>query len=197
MGGALIKNKLFGFLGYQYVHNSDQEIGLGRVTVPVGFTEAACGADRTSPQFQNCLVNIVNNEFVSDECNCAPITTANINPISLSLLQAKLPNGQFMIPYADNFDAPTFNFPETAIVPGTAYFISNQVVANLDLHRHAQGHARSEILLSARSQYCPLCIFQRGRLQSEPGCGKPGRDHYQYPDHHSQFQRRRGLRFHS
>lgn len=132
VGGALIKNKLFGFLAYQNVHDSDQEIGLGRVTVPVEFTQANCGADRMAVQFQNCLVSIVNDEFVSPFCNCSPIAAANIDPIALKLLQAKLPNGQFLIPYADSFNSPSFNFPENAIVPGTAYFKANQAVANLD-----------------------------------------------------------------
>jgi hypothetical protein len=137
VGGPLIKNKLFGFLAYQNVHDSDEQIGLGRVTVPYGFTEngltspatgnvyPACGADRTTLQFQNCVVSVVNQEFGGS------ITTADINPVALKLLQAKLPSGRYLIPYADGI-APTFNFPETAIVPGTAYFLSNQAVANLD-----------------------------------------------------------------
>ncbi len=132
-GGPIIKNKVFGFVAYQHVHDSDQEIGLGRATVPVLFTQANCGADRTAPQFQNCLVNIVNNEFVNDDCNCTPITTANINPVSLTLLQATLPNGQFMIPYADSYNSPSFNYPENVIIPGTAYFLANQAVGNLDI----------------------------------------------------------------
>src|SRR6202048_3794977 len=37
-GGPIIKNKLFGFLGYQHIHNSDQEIGSSRVAVPPGLT---------------------------------------------------------------------------------------------------------------------------------------------------------------
>ena len=143
VGGALIKNKLFGFLAYQHVHDSDQEIGLGRVTVPFGFTQngvssiappdgtgagityPVCGADRTTAQFKDCVATISNLEFGSS------ITAADINPVALKLLQAKLPNGQFLIPYADGIQ-PSFNFPEDAIVPGTAYFLANQVVANLD-----------------------------------------------------------------
>jgi hypothetical protein len=146
VGGPIIKNKLFGFLGYQYVHNSDEEIGLGRVTVPVGFTEngvtiippgggapvvfPACGNDRSpgNVQFQTCVVSVANSEFGAGINPLNP----NLNPISMELLGAKLPNGQYMIPYADSFDSPTFNFPETAIVPGTSYFLSNQVVANVD-----------------------------------------------------------------
>ena len=34
LGGALIKNKLFGFASYQHVHASDLEIGTSRTAVP-------------------------------------------------------------------------------------------------------------------------------------------------------------------
>jgi Carboxypeptidase regulatory-like domain len=143
-GGPILKNKLFGFVSYQNTHDSDQQIGLGRAVVPEGFTEngitiqnppgflptsttyPACGADRTTVQFQNCVLFIANNEFTE---NVTPITS--INPVALKILQAKLPNGQYVIPYADGI-APTFNFPETAIVPGDALFRANQAVADLD-----------------------------------------------------------------
>jgi hypothetical protein len=39
VGGALIKDKLFGFIGYQHLHVSDQEIGYSRFSVPVGLTD--------------------------------------------------------------------------------------------------------------------------------------------------------------
>ena len=140
LGAPLIKDKLFGFIGYQYTHDSDEQIGLGKVVVPTAFTPAAdpnCVANRTSPVFQQCVVDVVNNEFLPLSSSggavfVPPITTANIDPVALKLLQAKLPNGQYMIPYADSYDNPSFNFPETAIVPGTAYFLANQAVANLD-----------------------------------------------------------------
>ncbi len=36
LGGPIIKDKLFGFLAYQHVHVSDQEIGISHLDVPVG-----------------------------------------------------------------------------------------------------------------------------------------------------------------
>jgi len=38
-GGALIKDKLFGFIAYQHLHVSDQEIGYSRFSVPVGLND--------------------------------------------------------------------------------------------------------------------------------------------------------------
>jgi hypothetical protein len=141
VGGPLIKNKLFGFVAYQHTHASDQQIGLGRATVPLHFTslpingvaDPNCVADRTNVVFQQCVVDVVNNQFVPLSFNppVPPITAANVDPIALKLLQAKLPNGQYLIPYSDGIQ-PNFNFPEDAIIPGTAFFLANQAVANLD-----------------------------------------------------------------
>ena len=136
LGAPIIKNKLFGFVSYQHLHDSDQEIGQSRVTVPLEFTAANCGATRPTAMMQSCLVNIVNNNFVIPQQSFVspppvPITAAQINPISLALLQYKLPNGQYMIPFA-NGNIPSVNYPENAIIPGTAYFLANQAVANLD-----------------------------------------------------------------
>jgi Carboxypeptidase regulatory-like domain len=132
-GGPIIKNKLFAFVAYQNTHDSDQQIGLGRVVVPTNFTPAVdpnCVANRTSPLFQQCVADVVNNEFPFG--SNIPITTAEISPVALEILQAKLPNGQYMVPYADSYDTPSLNFPETAIVPGEALFRANQAVGNLD-----------------------------------------------------------------
>jgi hypothetical protein len=136
LGGALIKDKLFGFLSFQHIHSSDQEIGLSRVTVP------PCLTDNRSPQ---ALANIVNGDggLPSDPCSTSAFPYANpvnavvgtgandISPVAYKLLNYKLPNGQYLIPSADGL-TPTVNFPENAIIPGTALFLSNQAVADLD-----------------------------------------------------------------
>ena len=125
MGGPLIKNKLFGYVSYQHLHDSDQEIGLGRVTVPVDFTAANCGATRPTGMLETCLANIANTDFFNS------ITPNQINATALNFFQYKLPNGQYLIPFADG-NTPSINFPEDAIIPGTAYFLADQAVSNLD-----------------------------------------------------------------
>jgi hypothetical protein len=138
VGGALIKDKLFGFVSYQHVHSSDQEIGLSRMLVPADFNPTfltaapGCGtANRQSAQFATCLADISNDEWFTN------LTAANVNPVALQLFQAQLPNGQYMIPFDDGV-TPTPEFPENAISPGTAYFISDQAVANLDWNKSAK-----------------------------------------------------------
>jgi hypothetical protein len=116
LGGALIKDKLFGFVGYQHVHVSDLEIGTSRTAVPFGLT------DDRSPQ---ALVDVANANFGTS------LTTADISPVSFALLNAKL-NGQYMIPSANPNFTPTLNFPENVFLTQPAYFISDQAVTNLD-----------------------------------------------------------------
>src|SRR6266851_500307 len=115
-GGPIIKNKLFGFLGYQHVHVSDLEIGTSRTAVPFGLTN-----DR-SPQ---ALVDVTNANFGTS------LTTADISPVSLALLTSKV-NGQYLFPSANPNFTPTLNFPENVFITQPAYFISDQAVSNLD-----------------------------------------------------------------
>jgi hypothetical protein len=143
-GGPIKKNKLFFFVSYQNLKDADQEIGLGRATVPPGLTN-----DRSA----GALANIANNEFTPAEdgfpattgyvtnvaptvcqstaCEANVLNTGNINPIAYALLNYKLPNGQYLVP-SWNGNVPNTTFPEDALVPGTAYFYAHQAVANLD-----------------------------------------------------------------
>src|SRR5271157_4376849 len=59
VGGAIVKDKLFGFLSFQHIHSSDQEIGLSRITVPAGLTD-----DRSAP----ALANLVNTTNITSWC---------------------------------------------------------------------------------------------------------------------------------
>jgi hypothetical protein len=55
VGGALIKDKLFGFIGYQHLHVSDQELGYSRFSVPVGLSDDR-SAERPGERGQYRLV---------------------------------------------------------------------------------------------------------------------------------------------
>jgi hypothetical protein len=139
LGGALIRNKLFGFVSYQHLHDSDQEIGLSRLLVPHDLTPAFCGtSNRQSAAFVTCLSNISQDEWGT--------TPAQISPVAVALMQYQFPNGQYMVPWADG-QTPTPNFPENATVPGTAFFKSDQAVTDLDWN------ASSKDTLSAKYYY--------------------------------------------
>ena len=130
-GGPIIKNKVFGFVGYQHLHSSDQEIGADRTLVPPGLTSdrsaAALAALTNVPAFSS-----------AGAFGGGAINVGNINPIAFTLLNYKLKNGQYLFPSADQAVAsgaftPSVEFPEDVFIPNTARFIADSAVANLDI----------------------------------------------------------------
>ena len=89
-GGAIKKDKLFYFLSYQGVRIADAEPATKNVTVPLGLTN-----DRSTTG----IINMIQTTFG------ATITAGQINTAAMNLLNAKLPNGQFLIPSAQNTNA--------------------------------------------------------------------------------------------
>jgi len=118
-GGPIVKDKLFFFLSYQGIRVADATDATKDVTVPLGLTN-----DR-SPQG---IVNMIQSTFGDT------ITTAQISPVAQSMLQAKLPNGQYLIPSAQ-ITNPTLatNLGYDAIAQGpNATETVNQGIANID-----------------------------------------------------------------
>ncbi|MGA2727426.1 MAG: TonB-dependent receptor [Terracidiphilus sp.] len=121
VGGPIIKDKLFGFLGYQHIHVSDQEIGDSVLDVPVGLSD-----DRSA----GGLATVANNSFGTS------LTSANIDPTALALFNSpSLPGepGNWLIPNdALNGVAPTAAHLDNAFLPGTGRFTADMAVADLD-----------------------------------------------------------------
>ncbi len=124
LGGALIKDRLFGFVSYQHTHVSDLEIGTSRTAVPFGLSD-----DRSA----GTLASVANQNFPCGGANQPPcVTAASVDPVAFAMLNYKLPNGQYMIPSANSSFTPTLNFPENAFITQSAYFITDQAVSDLD-----------------------------------------------------------------
>jgi hypothetical protein len=124
LGGALIKDKLFGFVSYQHTHVSDLEIGTSRLAVPPGLTD-----DRSAA----ALATVANNNWPCGGADQSPcVTAATVDPVALALLNYRLPNGQYMIPSANPSAITSLNFPEDAFITQPAYFITDQAVSDLD-----------------------------------------------------------------
>ena len=124
LGGALIKDKLFGFVSYQHIHTSDLEIGTSRTAVPFGLTDQRDAASLAAVSNAN-WTSVTVNPFVGT----AP---GDISPVSFALLNTKLPNGQYLIPSANPNFTPSINFPENVFITQPAYFISDQASSSLD-----------------------------------------------------------------
>ena len=124
--GPLIKDKLFGFVGYQHLHVSDQETGDTEIAVPVGLSST----NRTPAG----LAAIANNHFAgSIALNGISVTSTDwsTNPVGLALFQAKNADGSYLTPN-DNGHTPDFYSPYNAFLRSTSYFISDQLVSSVD-----------------------------------------------------------------
>ena len=85
VGGPIKKDKLFYFLSYQGIRVVDEAESQKDVTVPTQLT-----SDRSAQGIVNALTN----------SGYAAITTSQVSPQALAMLQATLPNGQYLIPSA-------------------------------------------------------------------------------------------------
>jgi len=120
LGGPLKKDKLFYFLSYQGVRVSDSSDSTKDAVVPLGLTD-----DRSAAG----IAAAVNSTY-----GINTFTASQVNPVSLNLLQAKLPNGQYLIP------SPQITNPTTAaelgydaIVQGANSIATvDQGIANVD-----------------------------------------------------------------
>jgi hypothetical protein len=130
-GGPIIKDKVFGFVAYQHLHVSDQELGDSLLDVPVGLND-----DRSA----SGLATVSNNSFCTpyDQATffCTPITGANVDPLAHILFNSPaLPGepGKWLIPN-DSLSpgTPSAAHIDNAFIPGTGRFTSDTAVANLD-----------------------------------------------------------------
>ena len=118
IGGAIIKDKLFYFGSYQGVHIADAEASTKDVTVPLGLTD-----DRSSQG----IVNMIQATYGQT------ITSSQINSAASQILNAKLPNGQYLIPSAQYNATQAVTLGYDAIVQGPdTQARVNQGIASID-----------------------------------------------------------------
>ncbi|HWG22025.1 MAG TPA: TonB-dependent receptor [Terracidiphilus sp.] len=121
VGGPIFKDKLFGFLAYQHIHASDQEIGDSVLDVPVGLSD-----DRSA----SAIADLTNASFGTS------INAPQIDHTALALLNSPaLPGepGKWLIPNdALHGAAPSAAHIDNAFLPGTAVFKADLAVADLD-----------------------------------------------------------------
>ena len=130
-GGPIRKNKLFFFLGYQHLYDSDQTGALAQFEVPYGLT-----SDRSPTGLQAACASYVS---ASGFGSCP--AQAKWDPAAVALLQAKSPNGDFLIPSADANARSQLQsgLPDVNTV-GTSVFKGDWVTGSLDFNATDKDH---------------------------------------------------------
>jgi Carboxypeptidase regulatory-like domain len=144
--GPIVKDKLFLYLGYQFMHDSDQFKGFSTPTVPIGLTNDRSAAGIIAAANSNLAAGACNGNFgvgktYVDAPTCysaqtglaANTYTGTIDPVAMALFNAKLPNGQYLLPSVQNTNpAAIFSGAGNVFLPGEALFGTNLMVADLD-----------------------------------------------------------------
>ena len=103
IGGPIVRDKLFFFGSYQGVRIADAAASTKDVTVPLGLTD-----DRSTQG----IINMIQATYGTT------ITSSQINSAAAQLLNAKLPNGQYLIPSAQYNSTQGVTLGYDAVVQG-------------------------------------------------------------------------------
>jgi Carboxypeptidase regulatory-like domain len=115
MGGPIKHDKLFFFLSYQRMSSTDQATGLSQMTVPSGLTD-----DRS----------VAGLDAAAQSWNGKPFSKT-IDPIAFALMNAKLPDGSYLIPSAQNNAAYQYGVPNVTLI-GNSLMTSDQATSGVD-----------------------------------------------------------------
>ncbi len=132
LGGPIMKNKLFFFLGYQQLYTTDQFGGLSQYQVPFGLTSDRSTAGITAACASYTVATIAGGGSAKN--GACPASTA-WNSSAMALLNQKLPEGAFLIPSADANGQHELMSKESDVTQiGTSQFSGQQATAALDFN---------------------------------------------------------------
>ena len=125
LGGPIKRDKFFVFLSFQHMYSSDQSTGISQMTVPPALNDSVCpGSDErsSSPSYLTC---------VATAWNGGKSFTGTVDPIAEALMDAKLPNGSYLIPSSQNPAPYAYGVPDVTLI-GNSIMTSDQANGNVD-----------------------------------------------------------------
>ena len=129
LGAPILKDKLFGFVGYNAIRVTDQSSGISTIAVTPGLA-----SDRSA----QALINLVQKNFGKT------LTPSQLDPAAVALFNFKLPNGAYLIPSAQT---ATLTNQSNVTLFGRPSFSGDQAVGDLDWN------VRARDVLSAKYFY--------------------------------------------
>jgi len=156
VGGPILKNKVFFFLSYMRLQSSDQSTGLSQMTVPSGLTDdrSTTGLDAAATSW-----NTSGKAF-----------TSAIDPVAASLMNAKLPNGQYLIPSAQNTNGYVYGVPNVTLI-GNALMTGDQGTASVDFDASSKDRVSVKYYYQSDPVTLPYNFSQTGGFPSTQNNG--------------------------
>ena len=128
VGGPLWKDKLYFFGAYQYLYDSDQTTGLSQLRVPYGLTD-----DRTPTGILAAYNSYLQGNSPTKTLTPVTALPAPLDPVANALLNAKLPDGTFLIPSVQNADQNlVYSNDSNVTLVDTSLFKGQQAAGSLD-----------------------------------------------------------------
>ncbi len=131
VGGPLMHDKVFIFAAYERGFYEDNATGLSEMSVPSGLTN-----DRSTGGLQAADLT-----WLQPNQGFTPPST--IDPVASALLNAKLPDGQYLIPSAQSSAPYTYGVPNVILV-GTSRLITDQANVALDYNATQTDHVSAK-----------------------------------------------------